>query len=140
MKAWLDSGGAYTTHCEPVRWLKLLMDRETGLGYQKWLESRVSSSMTVTTDTLVGVLRELLTERKSLNVRRKSLFKSFGKRGMFGVEGSNTESFISELTKEMEDCRMESFWWTDLPILIMINTLRSSDENESRLAERLTHI
>ena len=35
---------------------------------------------------------------------------------------------------------MESFRWTDLVILIMINILRSSDENEVRLAERLNHL
>ena len=35
---------------------------------------------------------------------------------------------------------MESFRIANLPILIMINSLRSSDENEARLAERLTHI
>ena len=35
---------------------------------------------------------------------------------------------------------MESFRWTDLLILIMINTLRSSDENEGKLAERLNNL
>ena len=35
---------------------------------------------------------------------------------------------------------MESFRWTYLSILIMINTLRSSDENEERLAEWLNHL
>ena len=117
-----------------------MMDRETGLAYQQLLESRISPNISVSTDTLIELLRELLTKRRSLHVRRKLLFKSFGKRGRFSAEGANTESFISELVKEMEDCKMESFQWTDLPILIMINSLRSSDENEARLAERLTHI
>ena len=67
-------------------------------------------------------------------------FRSFGKCGGFGRGGENTESFISELMKEMEDCKMESFRVTDQPILIMINSLRSSDENEARLAGRLTNI
>ena len=35
---------------------------------------------------------------------------------------------------------MESFRWTNLSILIKINTLRSSDENEARLAKRLNHL
>ena len=35
---------------------------------------------------------------------------------------------------------MESFRWTDLSILIMINTLRSSDENKVRLAEKLNNL
>lgn len=67
-------------------------------------------------------------------------FRSFGKCGGFGREGENTESFISELMKEMEDCKMESFRVADLPILIMINSLRSSEKNEARLASKLTNI
>ena len=35
---------------------------------------------------------------------------------------------------------MELFRVADLPILIMINSLRSSDENEARLASKLTNI
>ena len=35
---------------------------------------------------------------------------------------------------------MENFRLTNLSILIMINTLSSSDENEARLAERLNHL
>ena len=61
-------------------------------------------------------------------------------RGGLGKNGENTEGFISEIVKEMEDCRMWDFQWTDMPILIMINSLNSCDENEVRLAERITQI
>ena len=117
-----------------------MMDRETGLAYRQLVGSRVPPDTLVSTDTLVEWLRELLIERRSLHVRRKMFFKSFGKRGGFGREGENTECFISELMREMEDCKMELFQVADLPILIMINSPRSSDENEARLAGRLTHI
>ena len=70
-----------------------------------------------------------------MHVPRKLLFRSFWKRGSLGAEGENTESFIPELVKEMEDCKIESFRWTDMPILIIINSLNSCDENEARLAE-----
>ena len=65
----MESGGAYTTHSEPVRRLKLLLIRETSIGYQKLLESKVSLNEKATIETLVNILRELITERKSLNVR-----------------------------------------------------------------------
>ena len=123
-----------------MRWLKLLLDCETSIEYQKLLESKVCQKEKATIGTLVSILRELLTERKSLNVRHKTLFKAFNKQGLFGFEGSNTESFLAQLNRDMEDCRMESFQWTNLSILIMINTLGSSDENEARLAERLNHL
>ena len=35
---------------------------------------------------------------------------------------------------------MESFRWTDFSVLIMINTLRSSDKNKEKLAKRLNHL
>ena len=69
--------------------------------------SYVCSKEKATIETLVNVLRKLLTERKSLNVRRKTLFKAFNKPGLFGFEGSNTESFLAQLNKDMEDFRME---------------------------------
>ena len=39
--SWLESGGAYTTHKDPVRRLKLLLDHETSIGYDKLLESKI---------------------------------------------------------------------------------------------------
>ena len=35
---------------------------------------------------------------------------------------------------------METFRWTDFSVLIMLNTLRASDKNEEKLAERLNQI
>ena len=65
LKMYLDSGGNYSTHWEPVRWMCLMMDRETGLAYRQLVGSRVPPDTLVSTDTLVEWLRELLTERRS---------------------------------------------------------------------------
>ena len=40
----------------------------------------------------------------------------------------------------MVACKMESFRWTDFSVLIMINTLQSSDKNEEKLAKRLNRL
>jgi len=66
--SWLESGEAYTPHSEPVRWLKLLLDYETSIGYEKLLESKVCPNKNATIETLVNILRDLLTERKSCKV------------------------------------------------------------------------
>ena len=62
-----------------------MMDRETGLAYQQLLEARIPPNVSVSTDTFIELLRELLTGRKSLHVQRKLLFKSFWKRGKVKV-------------------------------------------------------
>ena len=72
--------------------------------------------------------------------RRKSLFQSYDCPGLMGREGSNLDTFVSQLNRDMAACKMESFRWTDLSILIMINTLRSSDKNEVKLAKRLNYL
>ena len=55
-----------------------------------------------------------------------------------GRNGANTEGYITEIAKDMEDCKMWDFKWTDMQVLMIINSLNSSDENEAQLAERLT--
>ena len=35
---------------------------------------------------------------------------------------------------------METFHWRDFLVLIMLNTLRASDENKEKLAERLNQL
>ena len=40
----------------------------------------------------------------------------------------------------MAACNLELFRWTDYSILIMINTLQSSDKHEEKLAERLNQL
>ena len=44
-----------------------------------------------------------------------------------GRNGANTEGYITKITKEMEDCQMCDFKWTDMQVLMVINALDSSD-------------
>ena len=55
-----------------------------------------------------------------------------------GRNGVNTEGYITEIGKDMEDCQMWDFKWTDMQVLMIINALNSSDKDEAQLAERLT--
>ena len=72
--------------------------------------------------------------------RHKSLFQMYNKPGLMGREGDHLDTFVSQLNRDMAACKMESFWWTDFLVLIMINTLRSSDKNKEKLAKRLNHL
>ena len=55
-------------------------------------------------------------------------------------EGDKLDTFFSQLSRDMAACKMESFCWTDFCVLIMINTLQSSDKNEVKLAKRLNRL
>ena len=57
-----------------------------------------------------------------------------------GKEGVKLNTFVSQLSRDMAACKLESFRWTDYSILIMINMLRSSDKIEEKLAERLNQL
>ena len=57
-----------------------------------------------------------------------------------GKEGDKLDGFISQLSRDMSAYCLEEFRWTDYAVLIMINTLRSSDKHEEKLAERLNQM
>ena len=55
-----------------------------------------------------------------------------------GRMGTNTEGYITEISQDFENCKMWDFDWKDMQVLMVINALNSSDENEAHLAEKLT--
>ena len=59
---------------------------------------------------------------------------------MMGKEGDCLDTFVAQLNRDMAACKMGTFKWTDYSVLIFINTLRSSDKHEEKLAERLNHL
>ena len=71
---WLKSGGAYTTYTDPARWMKLLLDQETAMSLDRMLLEKSSSGQFITIDILMDVLCDLITSRRSMKSRRKSLF------------------------------------------------------------------
>ena len=79
---WLESGGAYTTYADPARRVKLLLDQETVITYDRMLLVKHGSGEQITIDVLVDVLCELITPRQSIKSRRKSLFQSYNRPGL----------------------------------------------------------
>ena len=129
--------GSFSTHWEPVGWIKLLMDAETSLAYQKLVEKKVEEGSVIPLETLLELLKELLLSRMSIHVRRKDLMRSFWKPGGMGWMGENTEGYIEEISQRFENCKMWDFNWKDMRVLMVINQLNSSDKEEACLAERL---
>ena len=98
LREYLQSGGSFSTHWEPVGWMKLLMDAETSLAYHKLVEERAPINSIVPLDTLLGWLKDLLLGRMSIHVRRKVHMKSFRRLGGMGRNGTNTEGYITEIS------------------------------------------
>ena len=74
-----------------MRWLKLLLDQETAIMYDKMLVAKLGLGKDVIVDTLLTVLRELITSRRSIKSRQKSLFQFYNKPRLMGCKGSNIE-------------------------------------------------
>ena len=55
---------------------------------------------------------------------------------LMGKEGDKLDTFLSQLSRDMAACKLESFRWTDYSILIMISPLQISDKCEEKLAKR----
>ena len=124
----------------PTRWEKLLLDQETSRSFDRMLLEKHNTGQAITIDIMVNVLYDLLSSRRSMKSCHKSLFQMYNKPGLMGREGDCLDTFVSQLNRDMAACKMESFRWTDFLVLIMINTLRSSDKNEEKLAESLNHL
>ena len=104
------------------------------------LSDKASSNQFITIDILMEILYELITSRRLMKSRRKALFNMYNRPGLMGHEGDRLDMFVGQSNREMVACKMESFRCTDFCILIMINTLQSSDKNEEKLAKRLNRL
>ena len=104
------------------------------------LAEKANSGQFISIDILMDVLYELVTSRRSLKSRRKAFFGMYNKPLLMGKEGDKLDTFVSKLSRDMAACKLESFRWTDYSILIMINTLQSSEKHEEKLAERLNQL
>ena len=137
---WLWSGGAYTQYTDPACWVKLLLDQETERSFDRMLAKKLSSGKFISINILMDVLYELVTSRRSLKSRRKAFFGMYNKPLLMGKEGDKLDTFVSQLSRDMAACKLVLFRWTDYSILIMINTLRSSDKHEEKLGKRLNQL
>ena len=101
----LKSGGAYTSYTDPARWLKLLLDQETVISLNRMLLEVHNSGQFIKIDTLVDILCNLITSRRSMKSRRKSLFQAYNNPGLIGRKGSNLDTFVSQLNRDMAACK-----------------------------------
>ena len=65
IEEWLLSGGSYSTYTEPARFLKLLLDDETGRTLSAMLLSKCpSDTHHIGIKNIVDILNELISSRK----------------------------------------------------------------------------
>ena len=102
-----------TLYTDPARWVKLLLDQETARSFDRMSLEKASSNQFITINILMDILYELITSRRSLKSRRKALFNMYNKPKLMGKEGDKLDTFVSQLSRDMAACKMESFCWTD---------------------------
>ena len=74
---WLHSGGHYTLYTDPTRFLKLLLDEETGRVLSSKLKDRVTpDNQYLSVEQIMDSLEALVASRKTLSTRRKDFFGS----------------------------------------------------------------
>ena len=103
---YLLSDGSFSTHWEPVGWIKLLMDTETSLTYHKLGEEKAAEGSVIPLDTLLELLKELLLSRMSIHVRGKDLMRSFWRPGGMGWMGKNVKGYIDKISHSFQNCKM----------------------------------
>ena len=78
IQEWLLSGGPYTSYSEPTRFLKLLLDEETGRVLNTMLLNKYTGDDSyIGTENIIDTLNELISSRKTMSTRRKEFFGSY---------------------------------------------------------------
>ena len=89
---WLHSGGHYTSYTDPTRFLKLLLDEETGRVLSSRLKERVTpDNQYLSVEQIMDSLEALVASRKTLNTRRMDFFSSYNTPRLMGVKGCNVD-------------------------------------------------
>ena len=126
-------------YSEPTRFLKLLLDEETGRTLNTMLLAKCTGdNRYIGVENIVDTVDELVSSRKTLSTRRKEFFASYNTPDLMGKKGNKIDGFAARLSRNMAACKLESFKWTDYQILICINTLKTNNRDEAMLAEKLT--
>ena len=75
---WLHSGGQYASYADPARFLKLLLDEDTGGVLITTLKEKVTpEDPHLTVEEIMDTLEDLIASRKTMNTRRMELFKGY---------------------------------------------------------------
>ena len=83
---WLHSGGHYTLFTNPTRFLKLLLNEETGRVLSSMLQDRCTpENQYLSIKQIMDSLDELISSRKTLSTRRKEFFGSYNTPWLMGV-------------------------------------------------------
>ena len=111
---WLHSGGHYTLFTDPARFLKLLLDEETGRVLSSMLQDRCTpENQYLSIKQIMDSLDELISSRKTLSTRRKEFFGSYNTPWLMGVKGCNIDGFLARLGRDIAACKLETFNWAD---------------------------
>ena len=123
---------------EPARFLRLLLDEETGRSLNTMLLAKCpGDNRYISVEDIVDTLDDLISSRKTLSTRRKEFFGKYNVPNLMGTKGNKIDGFVAGLSRDVASCKLEAFKWTDYQIFICINTLKTSDKDEAKLAESL---
>ena len=92
IQEWLLSCGPYTSYTEPARFIKLLLDDETGRVLSTMLLSKCTDdNRYIGVENIVDTLDELISSWKTLSTRQKEFFGSYNTPGLMGKEGNKID-------------------------------------------------
>ena len=101
-------------YSEPTRFLKLLLDEETGRTLNTMLLAKCTGdNRYIGVENIVDTLDKLISSRKTLSTRRKEFFGSYNTPDLMGKKGNKIDGFIARLSRDMAACKLQSFKWTD---------------------------
>ena len=96
--------------------MKLLLDQETARSFDGMLVAKVDLGQFISIYIIKDVLYNLICSRMSLKSRRKEFFGMYNKPLLMGKEGDKLDTFVSQLSRDMAACKLETFRWTHYSI------------------------
>ena len=100
------SRGPYTSYSDPARFLKLLLDKETGRVLNSMLLNKCTGDdRYIGVENIVNTLDELIFSRKTTSTRRKEFFSSYSTPGLMGKESNKVDGFITQLSRDVATCK-----------------------------------
>ena len=101
-------------YSEPTRFLKLLLNEETGRSLNTMLLARCTGdNQYIGVEDIVDTLDELISSRKTLSTRRKEFFTSYNTPDLMGKKGNKIDGFAARLSRDVAACKLKSYKWTD---------------------------
>ena len=86
----------------------------------------------MTIDTLVKTLVDLVCSQHNIKLRQNDISTK-----LMGTLGEKLDSYFAQLRRNISNCKLETFFWADYAIIVTINTLHSTHEQQRKLREDL---